>query len=509
MSVAAEPSVWGQAREMNPVEALMWRMEGDPRLRSTITSLELLDTTPDWERFLAAHDWATRLVPRFRQRVVEPALGMGTPSWVVDPHFDLHYHVRRIQLPAGGDWSATLELAEQLAMTPFDRARSPWEATLIEGLPDGASAYLLKLHHATTDGLGAVQLLGMLHSTTREPTPGKPQPRAPAGEHTTPADLLGRQVSRDASSVPRMALRNAAGVARALQHPDQAARDALRFGASLRRVLADPDTEGSPLLRERSLSWRFTTLDIPFAQLRAASTTVGGSLNDAFVAALLGGFRRYHEELGSPIDTMPIAIPISVRKDDDAEGGNQFAGARLAAPVGITDPQERMRAIGALVKRARSEPAVAALGLVAPALSRLPSPVISQLAGGLTKANDLQASNVPGIRDDRFIAGARIVRAYGFGPLPGCATMITLVSHGDLCCVGVNVDPAAVTDGPRFERCLHEGFDEVLALAPQARPAAPKPKPKPEPRPRAARAAAGTTAKTKTAKDPTARSPAP
>lgn len=461
-----ETAVWGQAREMNGVEALMWRAEGDPRLRSTITSLELLDTTPDWERFLAAHDWATRVVPRFRQRVVEPALGMGTPSWVVDPHFDLHYHVRRVRLPEGGDWAATLQLAEQLAMTPFDRSRSPWEAVLIEGLPEGTSAYLLKLHHATTDGLGAVQLLGMLHSTTREPTVGKPQPKAPAHEFTTPADLLGRQVSRDAANLPGMAARGVAGAARALQHPDRALGRAARFGSSLRRVLADPDTEGSPLLRERSLSWRFTTLDVPFAPLRAASKTVGGSLNDAFVAALLGGFRRYHEELGAPIDTMPIAIPISVRKAEDADGGNQFAGARLVAPVGIADPQERMRAIGELVRRAREEPAVAALGLVAPALSRLPSPLISQLAGGLTKANDLQASNVPGIRDERYIAGARIERAYGFGPLPGCASMITLVSHGDLCCIGVNVDPAAVTDGPRFERCLHEGFDEILALAP-------------------------------------------
>ena len=90
--------------------------------------------------------------------------------------------------------------------------------------------------------------------------------------------------------------------------------------------------------------------------------------------------------------------------------------------------------------------------------------MISQLAGGLTKANDLQASNVRGIREDVYLAGAKIERAYPFGPLPGCATMITLVSHGSMCCIGANVDPAAVTDPERFNRNLCEGFDEVLTL---------------------------------------------
>jgi hypothetical protein len=96
--------------------------------------------------------------------------------------------------------------------------------------------------------------------------------------------------------------------------------------------------------------------------------------------------------------------------------------------------------------------------------------LISQLAGGLTKANDLQASNVPGIRERVFIAGARIERMYGFGPLPGCASMITLVTHGDTCCIGVNVDPAAVTEPDRFSRCLAEGFQEVLELHPKSGP---------------------------------------
>ncbi|HEY3019506.1 MAG TPA: wax ester/triacylglycerol synthase family O-acyltransferase [Solirubrobacteraceae bacterium] len=469
-TTTAAPLDWGTNREMNGLEALMWRAEADPRLRSTICGVQELDATPDWERLVAAHDWASRLVPRFRQRVVEPALGLGVPVWANDPDFDLHYHVRRARLPEGGGFAALLAAAEQIAMTPFDRARPLWEAVLFEGLPDGRSAYLLKLHHATTDGLGSVQLLSQLYSRTREPNPRKVQVAPPPPDGLTSSRALAEQALQGAGALPRTVAGGGRAALRALADPLHRGRAALRFGRSLQRVLADPDADASPLLRERSLSWRWLALDLAFADLRAASKAAGGSLNDAYVAALLGGFRRYHAELGVPLDRMPVAIPMSVRTDDDAAGGNRFAGARLALPAGIADPAQRIAAVRDAVRGVRDEPALNALGLIAPGLARLPAPLISQLAGGLTRSNDLQASNVPGLREDVYIAGAKIERAYGFGPLPGCATMVTLVSHGDRCCVGVNLDPAAVTEPERFARCLVEGFEEILALAEDSGP---------------------------------------
>jgi diacylglycerol O-acyltransferase / wax synthase len=458
-----EGPAWGSRREMNPLETLMWRAESNPRMRSTVCGLELLDRAPDWERLLAAHDWASRLVPRFRQRVVEPPLGLGAPTWAVDGDFDLGYHVRRMKVPAPGSWSELLEAAQQIGMTPFDRARSPWEAVLFEGLAGGRAAYLLKLHHSTSDGMGGIQLLSMLHSRTRAHNPDKPQRDAPAPERPSALGLMLGQALRDARALPGLA-RGAASVARRLARPREATREAIGYAASLRRVLADPAAQGSPLLKGRSMSWRYLALDVPFADLRGASKVAGTTLNDAYLAALLGALRMYHEQLGVPVQVVPIAIPISVRRESDAAGGNEFTGARLAGPVGIVDPIERMHAIGALVRSARSEPALNGMGFVAPALARLPGAAVSDFVGSLTASNDLQASNVPGIREDVFLAGAKIERMYGFGPLPGCAVMVTLVTHGSTCCVGVNVDPAAVTEIDRFASCLRAGFAEVLAL---------------------------------------------
>ena len=116
------------------------------------------------------------------------------------------------------------------------------------------------------------------------------------------------------------------------------------------------------------------------------------------------------------------------------------------------------------MRSAREEPAIEGMALVAPALARLPAWLLGRLAGSLTKSNDLQASDVPGFREQLFIAGARIERVYGFGPLPGCATMNTLVIHGDICCISVNLDRAAITEPELFGQCLEDGFAEVLAL---------------------------------------------
>jgi diacylglycerol O-acyltransferase len=462
-----QPLTWSSERDMNALEALMWRAEADPRLRSTMVAVELLDQLPDWDRFLAANDWATRLIPRFRMKVVEPLMGIGRPTWTVDATFDLQYHVRRVRLPVPGTISDLLQTAQQMAMTPFDKHRAPWESVLVDGLPDGQAAFILKLHHSTTDGVGATQLLGMLHSRMREHNPDKPQPLPPPPDVDGSLQQVARQVGDDARSLGSLA----GGLARsalALRRPDRAAGDALRYADSLRRVLTGQTGPPSPLLAGRSLSWHFQGFDLAFADLRGAGKAVGGSLNDAYMAALLGGFRRYHDELACPIETMPVAMPISVRRETDSGGGNRFVAARFAGPVGIEDPGRRIKAVSSIVRAAREEPAIEGLNIATPLLSRLPGPVISQLAGGMTMGNDLQASNVPGIREEAFLAGARIDRVYPFAPLPGCAAMITLVSHRDLCCVGANLDPAAITDTERFARCLVEGFAEVLALHPGA-----------------------------------------
>src|SRR4051812_37199285 len=90
---------WGAATELTALEAMMWRSESDPLLRSHGVVFELLDRTPDWERLVRAHEWAITRVAKLRQRVVDDPSRVGMPAWV-DVEVDLERHLSRTVLPA-------------------------------------------------------------------------------------------------------------------------------------------------------------------------------------------------------------------------------------------------------------------------------------------------------------------------------------------------------------------------------------------------------------------------
>jgi hypothetical protein len=235
-------------------------------------------------------------------------------------------------------------------------------------------------------------------------------------------------------------------------------------------VLAPPTAPRSPLLRDSGTGYRFITIDVPLSTMKEAAKAADGSVNDAFLAALLGGVRRYHEKHGVTVELLPMAIPVSIRNTDDPMGGNRFAAARFVGPVGEKDPRARIAAIHRFVAEARDEPALGFIDLIAPVLSVLPTMVLTPLAAQMTTANDLQASNMGAVGRTLYMAGAKVLRLYVVGPRPGVAAMATMLSYDGSCCIGVNLDPDAITDVSEFVNCLQEGFDEVAHLADRPSP---------------------------------------
>ncbi|WP_155762841.1 WS/DGAT/MGAT family O-acyltransferase [Mycobacterium colombiense] len=452
--------------ELGPVDYLLHRGEANPRTRSGIMALELLDCTPDWEQFRARFESASRRVLRLRQKVVVPTLPTASPRWVVDPDFNLDFHVRRVRVSEPGTLREVFDLAELILQSPMDISRPLWTATLVEGLADGQAATLLHVSHAVTDGVGGVQMFAEIYDLERNP-PAKPTLPLPVPQDLTSNDLMRQGINHLPFAVVggvMNALSGAVSAAgRAVLEPTSTVSGIVGYAMSGMRVL-NRAAEPSPLLRRRSLATRSEAIDIPLADLHKAAKAGGGSINDAYLAGLCGALRRYHQAYGVPISTLPMAVPVSLRAEADTAGGNRFTGVNLAAPIGTADPVSRMKKIRAQMTQRRDEPAMNIIGSFAPVLSVLPTAVLEGITGSVI-GSDVQASNVPVFPGDTYLAGAKVLRQYGIGPLPGVAMMVVLISRGGWCTITVRYDKAAVRNGALFAQCLLDGFDEILALA--------------------------------------------
>jgi WS/DGAT/MGAT family acyltransferase len=452
---------------MTDSDALLWSIEQDPLLRSTVVVIWLLDRAPHARRLEDKIERATRLIPRLRHRALPSPLSLAPPRWEVDPYFDLSYHVRALRAPGDGSLRALLDLVQPMAMQGFDRARPLWEFSVVEGLSEGRAALVLKLHHSVSDGVGLVRMTDELVDRQREPeTEPGPFPDAPAPRRWTPGglllDALGHERRRQLARIRALG----SAIADATQSPLASAGNLSRSVASVRRMLTPFREPLSPILRGRSLSVRFDTMSVPLGELKAAAERAKATLNDAFVASVCGALRRYHEDHGAPVDDLRMTMPVDIRSGEDASrAGNQFVPARFAVPLAIADPLERMSAIGRRVQRERQEPALAFVDGIAGVLNRLPTAVCVGLFGGMLKAIDFVASNVRGPRFEVFTAGARMESIFGFGPLSGSAVNVTLFSYAGGLYVAVSSDPAAVPDPEFLVECLEKGFSEVLAVA--------------------------------------------
>lgn len=456
----------GLPTELGAVDYLLHRGEANPRTRSGIMGVELLDTAPDWDRFRSLFENVSRKALRLRQKVVVPTLPTAAPRWVVDPDFNLDYHVRRLRVPEPGGLREVLDLAEVALQSPMDIQRPLWSATLVEGLAGGRAATMMHLSHAVTDGVGGATMFGQIYDLERDP-PARALPPQPVPEDLSADDLMRDGINHLPATLlggTRDAVVGALALAtRTVRDPLSAITGAIGYARSGARVMSQA-AEPSPLLRRRSLASRTEAIDIRLSDLHRAAKAGGGSINDAYLAALSGALGRYHRALGVPIATLPMAIPVNLRADSDPAGGNRFTGVNLAAPVGVTDPVERMKRIRSQMTQRRDEPAMDVIGSLAPLLSVFPSPVLEKMSESVIAA-DAQASNVAFYPGETYIAGAKVLRHYGIGPLPGVAMMVVLISRGGECTITVRYDRAAVRDEKLFADCLVQGFDEVLALA--------------------------------------------
>jgi hypothetical protein len=278
-----------------------------------------------------------------------------------------------------------------------------------------------------------------------------------------------------------------------MRHPVRVATTVVSTAESIVKMVRPARSPLSPVMIDRGMSRRLVAIDLSLAELKAAGHAAGGTANDAFLAAITGGMRRYHLRHGVEAKALRVTMPINLRERGDAIGNNRFTPARFALPIDVVDPMERMSQLGELARSWRKEPGLKFTDAVAGALNLLPEVATAAVLGSMLKAIDFVATNVPGLDRPMHLAGATVEQQFAFAPPSGAAFSAALLSHVDRCTMGMVIDTAAVTDPEVLAACMAEGFEEVLDVGRATtldRPAAKK-----------------ATAKKATAKRPTAKRP--
>lgn len=451
---------------MRESDAFSWYMEQDPQLRSTVVVVVWLEGVPAWGELGRRLDRATQLAPSFRNLVAQPPARLSNPRWTADPSFDLTWHLRRVEAPLPHTPAAILEMARVAAMTAFDRSRPLWEFTLVEGLESGGAALIMKMHHSLTDGIGGVQLSPLLFDSDPK-APLEELPGAPPAQPLTLPRLIEESVGHDVQRAAEVVWGVVRGLPRtishAVAHPAGMASNVIGKAGSFVRTVKPVTRTLSPLAKDRGPGRCLHMVTVDFHQMKAAAATVGGTVNDGFMAGVTGGLRRYHERHGASVGELMVTLPISIRMDEDPAGGNRITLQRFTVPVGTTDPAVRIRVNHERCAKARSERSLGFTDSIAGVLNLLPSPVI----GSMLKHVDFIASDVPGFPSTVYLCGVRVTGCYAFGPTIGAAMNATLFSYDSKCCIGVNIDTSAIPDHGVLLECLREGFAEVLALCPR------------------------------------------
>lgn len=450
---------------MGASDAFSWHMERDPVLRPPIVLAVWLDRAPDWDVLKTRVDRITRLMPSLRQRVVDSPVPGIAPRWAFDPHFDLNWHLRRVRAPQPGTREAVLSLARRPAMDAFDRARPLWELTVVEGLENGEAALIAKVHHSLSDGVGGMRMLAVIADRKRKHRHLEEMPPAPPGETLSQLTLVAGAAGLLTTQLARLALCGAEAAIPALirsaRDPVGLARGAVAMTRSVYRTAGPSSGAMSPLMRERATTRHLAVMEAPLDDLKAAAKAVGGTVNDAYLAVVTGGLRRYHERHGVSADFLRAIVPVSIRAEDDVSWGNRITLQRLILPVGEPDPGARMNVLHRVTEAARAEPSLPVTGVIAGALNLLPVGYV----GGILKHVDFLASNVVGPPVPVYLAGGKVTGIVAFGPTIGSSVNVTLLSYAGTCHIGVNIDTAAAPDPDVLLDCLRESLEEITGVS--------------------------------------------
>ena len=355
------------------------------------------------------------LVPRFRQLLYRPRLGLGWPLWVDAPRFDLADHIRVRSLAAPAGETQLLQACQELALRRLDPARPLWELWLLPGLPDRRVGAYLRLHHALADGAAALATFGVL----LDPAPGAPTPATPPWTPAPIPDTI--QLLTDNLRRRQQELgRGWSG----LTHPGRTLAQARAAWPAWREVLAEQPAPRTSLNHPVGAGRRLAIIRGRLDQAKQIAHGHHATVNDVVLAAVAGGLRRLLASRGENVQALTQRAMVTISLHDEQPGqaqGNKPGWMMVPLPLGEPDPARRLELIAAetAARKLKARPQ-AGTG-------------IFRFAAGQRawyrhfprqRSVNLVVTNAPGPPEPLYLAGAELLELFPMMPVMGNLTLV-------------------------------------------------------------------------------------
>lgn len=424
-----------------------------------------------FENIMATH------FPILRCKVERLPLHLDRAYWVEDAHFSVAHHLSHVALPKNQDWPALYRLFGEFHALPLDTTRPLWQVQYVEGLdklegiPRGATALFMKIHHSVFDGKGALALFNGLHNVS------------PEADSALLIDSMPVEQGADADfGPPSLLAKYGRAWWHSIERPIDLAGTVLKLLPGLWSQRTDADEAehieiprsifNQPVSADRVVGHIRMDLDI----LRKLESKIDCTVNDIALCVIAGALRGYLLDRDALPDThLYTLMPINIRQPDEAVSlGNHVSVARVSLHTGISDVTKRLKSIHVHAKRGKKKGGSSNSRALLELVDEIHPAIVLWIGEWLINSGYIDelpqsvntvVTNVPGNAEELYVGNARLVDYLGFGPLaPNVGLFHTVSSTADHINITFLSTSELLGDGQAYIDWLARSWEEVSGI---------------------------------------------